>query len=144
MHEIASVILGSLTIKIILATAWTAISFFSGAYVGHRFNLFRDKRKEFNSAASPIRKILFDQLKSVNSNELPNSSVKDAMFWELRDSLPMRKRTKADELWGKYQEENKKYRIYDIDPAGKAIFHFENKESYKATIEEFIAFSELK
>ncbi|EOF5040211.1 hypothetical protein ACK1M2_001729 [Providencia rettgeri] len=144
MHEIVSVISDNLTIKIILAALWTAISFFAGAYVGHRFNLFRDKRKEFNSAASPIRKILFDQLKQINSNEVPNSSVKDVHFWEFRDSLPVRKRVKADVLWGKYQEEDKKSRIYDIDPGGKAIFHFENKEKYKVIIEKFIAFSELK
>lgn len=67
MHSFVSIIMESLTLKLILGLVWTALSFFCGAYVGHKFNLYRDKRKEFNQVADDVyqkaiteRKLLVD------------------------------------------------------------------------------------
>ena len=42
-------------VSLIQASIVSILTFLVGLIVGHRFALFRDKRKEFNDAAAPIR-----------------------------------------------------------------------------------------
>lgn len=47
------------------------LTFFLGLILGHRFALGRDKRKEFNSAASELEGKVYDFLETSNRSYLP-------------------------------------------------------------------------
>ncbi|MEZ9551221.1 hypothetical protein AB4347_00010 [Vibrio breoganii] len=51
---------------------FSLLTFFLGLFLGHRFALGRDKRKEFNSVAKEFDSKLYDYLESDNSSYLPN------------------------------------------------------------------------
>lgn len=144
MHDLFSMFKDEATIKIIAGTAWTAVSFFCGAYVGHRFNLFRDKRKEFNDAAAPIRLILLNQLKSVKVWGVINHSVDECLYWSLIDKTPKRRRRKLSSIWHKYLESQKSDYEVDPDEAGVTYIKFINKNNYMNNINEFLKFTEPK
>ncbi len=46
-------------------------TFFLGLFLGHRFTLERDKRKEFNAASEVLREKVFDYLESNRIDCLP-------------------------------------------------------------------------
>ncbi|MEZ9861546.1 hypothetical protein AB4353_00005 [Vibrio breoganii] len=48
------------------------LTFFLGLFLGHRFALGRDKRKEFNAVANEFDSKLYDYLESDNSSYLPD------------------------------------------------------------------------
>ena len=61
--------------------AYGVISFLSGAITGHWLALDRDKRKEFNDAAIPIRKAIFSQLDAIkNDTFIPNTPSREQLI----------------------------------------------------------------
>lgn len=40
-----------------------------GAFIGHRLALGRDKRKDFNQVATPIREMLISEIRQLKSND---------------------------------------------------------------------------
>ena len=52
---------------------FSLLTFFLGLFLGHRFTLQRDKRKEFNAASQPLREKVFDYLESGRRDRLPTS-----------------------------------------------------------------------
>jgi len=65
--------------------AWSVLSFFLGAYLGHRLSLGRDRRKEFNEAALPVRNFVLTQI-SVKSSypvDLPSNLEIDSFVQRL-------------------------------------------------------------
>ncbi|EUD08598.1 hypothetical protein [Providencia alcalifaciens] len=144
MHEVVSVISDNLTIKIILAAIWTAVSFLAGAYVGHRFNLFRDKRNEFNDACRPAREILMSQLCKVQSGSGVLPMLKQEIYWVIRDNTPSRKRKQLDKLWSNYCQSNQNDWGRNIDEAGYVTVIFKNKENYMKNIQKLLDFIKKK
>lgn len=51
---------------------FSLLTFFLGLFLGHRFALGRDKRKEFNVVALEFDSKLYDYLESDNSYHLPD------------------------------------------------------------------------
>ncbi|GIC01440.1 hypothetical protein VCSRO191_1024 [Vibrio cholerae] len=47
------------------------LTFFIGLIIGHRFALFRDRRKEFNLGAENLQSKIYDYLKSGDLDHLP-------------------------------------------------------------------------
>lgn len=144
MHEIVSVVSDSLTIKIVLATIWTAISFFAGAYVGHKFNLSRDKRKEFNDACHPAREILMTQLDNITSEQSAGPMLQQKNYWIIRDNTPPRKRKQLDRLWNNYCHSNQNDCGRNIDDAGYVTVIFKNKENHMKNIQKLLDFTEKR
>ncbi|EJG2207112.1 hypothetical protein BET61_RS10075 [Morganella morganii] len=144
MHDLFSMFKDEATIKIIAGTAWTAISFFCGAYVGHRFNLFRDKRKEFNDAAAPIRLILLNQLKAATERDSINHSISECLYWSLIDKTPKRKRRKLSSIWHGYLKSKENDYNLETDEAGRVLVKFKNRDNYISNINKFLKFTEPK
>lgn len=144
MHDLFSMFKDEATIKIMVGTAWTAISFFCGAYVGHRFNLFRDKRKEFNDAAAPARKILMSQLHKIESGTGVLPMLQQDMYWVIRDNTRKGKRKKLDRLWENYCASNDGDWRSIIDDAGSASILFTNKSNYVNNIKGLLDFTDKR
>lgn len=144
MHEVVSAISDSLTIKIILATIWTAISFLSGAYVGHRFNLSRDKRKEFNDACHPAREVLMTQLANITTERSAHPMLQQKLYWIIRDNTPPRKRKLLDSLWYNYCQSNQDDWESCSDEAGYTTVIFKNKINHMKNIQNLLNFTDKK
>lgn len=144
MHEIISVITESLTIKIVLGAVWTATSFFTGAYVGHRFNLSRDKRREFNDACLPARKTLMEQLRNISNEQSALPMLKVDKYWEIRDNTPKRKQGLLDNLWNNYCQSNENDWCKRIQPGGKIIFKLVDKDNYMKNIQALLKFTDKR
>ncbi len=104
MHNIISIIQDSLTLKVILATTWTGVSFLGGAYVGYRFNLRRDYRKEFNDAAAPVSTQALkhaEELRKMNGYRIFVTTEQiETLLWH----APARKKEAIRSAWNKYKE----------------------------------------
>lgn len=117
MHTVFSIIQESLTIKIILGIAWTALSFFCGAYVGHRFNLSRDKRKEFNDATDKLRISLKCQLNKFRDNQFSGSPVDETDISIISDMLSSHKSRVLIHTYELYKEKTSREAVnYMTDP----------------------------
>jgi hypothetical protein len=66
------------------ALLWAALGFLLGALVGHYLSIGRDKRREFNAIADPVRIELRRQSRAVhpmNSSSLDFDSIEDQLRW---------------------------------------------------------------
>ncbi|EMF4353631.1 hypothetical protein V3504_001843 [Providencia rettgeri] len=117
MHVVFSTIQESLTIKLVLGMAWTALSFFCGAYVGHRFNLSRDKRKEFNDATDKLRINLKCQLNKFRDNQYSGIPITETDISIISDMLSLYKSRKLIRTYKLYREKTSGEAVnYTIDP----------------------------
>jgi hypothetical protein len=72
------------------------LTFLLGLLIGHRFGLQRDKRKEFNEAARPIRDFLIEEVSKPNAyRKFPSRSELDAFA----QCLPGRRRRAFQTSW---------------------------------------------
>ncbi|WP_140187715.1 hypothetical protein [Providencia stuartii] len=134
MHDVFSIIQESLTIKIILGMAWTALSFFCGAYVGHRFNLSRDKRKEFNNVTDPLRMGLKRQLHKFRSNQYSGVPITETDISIISDMLNPYKSRKLIRTYELYREKTSIEAVnYEIDPVTEIWSIGDTTQAAKAT-----------
>ncbi|WP_155647136.1 hypothetical protein [Stenotrophomonas maltophilia] len=75
--------------------AWSVLSFFLGAFLGHRLSLGRDRRKEFNEAAVPVRQFVLSQLAAGYPVTPPSKLEVDSFAQRLR---PWERRAFRDAL----------------------------------------------
>jgi len=65
----------------LIVFAWTVITFALGHFIGHRAAVKRDKRKEFNSLAAPIRAELLKQIETIKSGDYEEAKIsRDSIF----------------------------------------------------------------
>lgn len=65
----------------LIVFAWTVITFALGHFIGHRAAVRRDKRKEFNSLAAPIRAELLKQIETLKSGGYEEAKIsRDSIF----------------------------------------------------------------
>lgn len=65
----------------LIVLAWTIITFFAGHFIGHRAAVKRDKRKEFNSLAAPIRTELLKQIETIKTGDYEEAKIsRDSIF----------------------------------------------------------------
>lgn len=97
--------------------AWTALSFFCGAYVGHRFNLSRDKRKEFNNVTDTLRMDLKHQLHKFMNNQYSGVPITETDISIISDMLSLYKSRKLIRTYKLYREKTSIEAVnYEIDP----------------------------
>jgi hypothetical protein len=75
------------------------LTFFLGLILGHRLTLWRDKRKEFNEIAQPIRVKLLNEREAVDTI-VPGPSEIDAD--QLEGMLPLWNRRRFRKTWDAY------------------------------------------
>jgi len=65
--------------------AWSALSFFLGLLLGHWLAIGRDRRKEFNESAAPLREWVLRQLDRPDGgiSELPTLMERDSFVQRL-------------------------------------------------------------
>lgn len=74
-----------------------------GAFLGHRFSLGRDKRREYNKAISPFLEYLY-QIEGQAEKGHIWSEINEPDLLKLKIVLPKRKVKKLDKLISDYQE----------------------------------------
>ncbi|MHC5950952.1 hypothetical protein ACVXZ3_14360 [Providencia hangzhouensis] len=110
MHAIVSLIQESITIKIILSLTWTALSFFCGAYVGHKFNLSRDKRKEFNDATDIVyNKAIIERKLLTDDNPTRYETIQENDILMLVRIAPKRKKKRIWSAWKNHSVAKEKF-----------------------------------
>lgn len=134
MHSVISIIQESLTVKFSLGIAWTALSFFCGAYVGHRFNLSRDKRKEFNAIADPVRLELSKSLIKLKRNEYSIAIINDDHISIMSDMLSKRKSRGLLRVYNNFQKEiSTLSNSSEFNPVTEIMTHGDTAKAAKAT-----------
>lgn len=102
MHALISAFQESLTVKLVAGSAWTAFTFFCGAYVGHRFNLFRDKRKEFNSIADKVHLSILKTIRGIDSGIYPSTAPSQDDIDVLIINSPRSQRKAIEKCYAEY------------------------------------------
>ncbi|WP_025155344.1 hypothetical protein [Morganella morganii] len=59
----------------LITPAISIVTFIAGMFIGHWLSLGRDKRKEFNAVADPVRFALLEQIDSLNGGLFPNRLI---------------------------------------------------------------------
>lgn len=115
------------------------LTFLLGLILGHRLSLGRDKRKEFNEIATPIRANLLKQIEVLRSGKFTQSLVTNQDFI----SLGM--------LIGKWREGKFKADRASYDAAQNNCGHFEHGEyviddlsSYLSATEKLLTYVRLR
>lgn len=76
------------------------LTFFLGLLLGHWLQLERDRRKEFNEAAEPVRGWVLKQIESPNfMGKRLTAAELDAFLVR----LPTKKRSEFERLWSQHQ-----------------------------------------
>ena len=103
--------------------AWSVLSFFLGLILGHWLNLGRDKRKEFNESAAPLREWVLRLLDwpSLGLFEMPTLMQKDSFV----QRLGFIKRARFNRLLAELAEEYSRSSRQDAETG--AMIYTENE-----------------
>lgn len=85
------------------ALGWSVLSFFLGLLLGHWLAIGRDRRKEFNESAAPVREWILRQLDRPEGalSEQPTLMERDAFV----QRLGFRKRARFSRLFAEMNDE---------------------------------------
>ncbi|AXY33458.1 hypothetical protein CEQ20_08540 [Yersinia pseudotuberculosis] len=86
---------------VIITLIWTGASLAVGAWAGHSFSLWRDRRKDFNAVSDPIELFLMKERERFKSEDVRSSKI-PINFNDLSLHLPDREQ-------GAYQQAKEKY-----------------------------------
>lgn len=84
------------------ASTVSLLTFGLGIFLGHRLTLWRDRRKEFNQAATPIRRWLIDLAECPSPLQRQPSTIEMDAFL---NRLSRRKRAKFQSILEQYHRE---------------------------------------
>jgi hypothetical protein len=82
------------------ALLWSLLTLLLGGILGHRLQLGRDRRKEFNEAAAPVRGWV---LKQIESPCFMTKKLTAAELDAFLVRLPTKKRSEFERLWSQHQ-----------------------------------------
>ena len=69
----------------LIVFVWTVVTFALGHFIGHRTAVKRDKRKEYNSLAAPIRVELLEQLDTIEAGDYEKANISRDSIFSLSD-----------------------------------------------------------
>lgn len=102
-----------LSLRISLETLLVAIgSGLIGVFIGHRFSLGRDKRREYSQAILPIRKRIIEQLETLGSGHF-DAGIQNADIVDIKASLATAKAKKVAVIYEKYAQYRSKSGSHD-------------------------------
>lgn len=87
----------------LIALIWTILAFIFGHFIGHRAAIKRDRRKEYNSLASPVRIELKKQIESIKIDDFYTVRFKEDQVLLIADMLSARKERKLISAYKKYK-----------------------------------------
>ncbi len=88
-----------MSLDVLARSPWLSLlTFLLGLWGGHYFSLFRDRRKEFNDAAKPIRAALLVEHHEPLRLSWPSLSELESFA----ERLPLWQRRGFREAWGEY------------------------------------------
>ncbi|HBM3269736.1 hypothetical protein QRZ34_23650 [Klebsiella michiganensis] len=90
----------------VLTAFWSAVCFLCGAYIGHRFTIAREVRKEFNAVADPIRAKIRNHQRIIARGQIPNrlGDITVVEYDALIDITSRMKRKALAEAWDRYKD----------------------------------------
>lgn len=106
MDSLFPLLIGKSLLTFVLTAIWSGVCFLCGAYVGHRFSLGRDTRKEFNLIADVVRNKIRNHIRVIENGEIPNYGG-DITFSEYESLIDVTKKSRRKALgkaWCKYQQ----------------------------------------
>ena len=116
---------------------WSVLTGLLGFYFGHRFSLFRDRRKEFNE----IAEVLFIKLSAESNNITPMGGIGKIEFETFKRRLPMWERRGFDQCREEYQQ-TKNENLCRSTKTGSVSF--QNTASIAAAINKLLKFTKRR
>jgi hypothetical protein len=113
------------------------LTFFFGLFLGHRLTLWRDRRKEFNDIAQPIRDVLLKEIENPTPYSVGPSKI-DAD--RLESVLHFWQRRAFRNCWLTY-EKSKQESVYQ-DPVGQCFY--KTTENVVASIDNVLRYTRRK
>ncbi|WP_054688015.1 hypothetical protein [Pantoea stewartii] len=138
MEALFPLLVGKPLATFILTALWSAACFFCGAYIGHRFSLGRDTRKEFNLIADVVRDKIRNHLRIIERGEIPNyhGNITVTEYDTLMDVTKKSRRNALSKAWANYQQAQED--CGNRDDNGFYVFH--SPEILKKALEDIIPF----
>lgn len=110
------------------------LTFLIGLLVGHRTALWRDKRKEFNTAADPIRAWLLQE----HSQPTPHSKAPDlVVIDQMVQCMPFWKRKRFQTAWERQKQA--RAQAYTKNEWGKVSYG--DEEPLKAALRDCLIYT---
>lgn len=106
------------------------ITFALGLFFGNKYALGRDKRKEFNDIAVPLRGSLLKQIDSIKSGGYIDPKIGRDKILHLADMLSKRKAIKLVEAYDSYRDAISWDGLCEVNEWGKVII----KDTSKALV----------
>lgn len=141
MESFFPLLVGKSLLTFVLTAIWSSVCFICGAYVGHRFSLGRDTRKEFNLIADVVRDKIRHHLKIIEQGDIPNhiGHITAREYDSLIDVTKKSRRKALGKAWIKYQHAQENCGSFGN---GEYIFH--SPETLKIALERLLPFVERK
>lgn len=141
METLFPFLVGKPVLAFMFTAFWSGICFVLGAYIGHRFSLGRDRRKEFNAAADVVRGKLRIQKSIIGGGGTPSfkSNVTSSEYNALLDVTTNRRKRSLHDAWQKYQQSQE-----GADDFMGGVFHEVSPQISLGAVEGLMPFADRK